>query len=249
MSKKYLDKDGLTYFWGKVKNEIPDLTNYVTKTDYATSSKGGVIKTYNSRALGMHSDGGLQTKIVSYSDYANLDNQAFIGKGTLENVITGKGLLDSGDLKTINSTSIVGSGNIATISNSYGTSQTIGYSQEYSNKNLTYSTTEIDTGKKWINGEPIYRKVITNISIPQATTKIIDSTLTNSYIDTLVFLQGSYTVTSNSYKRIIPWVDRSDVTAQIGVTVTVNGLQLNCGNNAGVGTAGIVIVEYTKATD
>lgn len=45
------------------------------------------------------------------------------------------------------------------ISNEYGTSQAIGYSQEYINKNNVYSTDEVDTGKKWINGKPIYRKV------------------------------------------------------------------------------------------
>lgn len=49
------------------------------------------------------------------------------------------------------------------ISNSYGTSQEIGYSQEYVNNVVkeVYSTNEVKTNKVDVDGKPIYRKVFT----------------------------------------------------------------------------------------
>ena len=71
---------------------IPDLTNYVTKTDYASGSNAGIIKVYSSRGLSMLDDTALQALVKTYSEYASFSNNGFISKGTLENVITGKDL-------------------------------------------------------------------------------------------------------------------------------------------------------------
>jgi len=46
------------------------------------------------------------------------------------------------------------------VENSYSTSQTNAYSCDYLNDCETYSTSEVKTNKVWINGEPIYRKVV-----------------------------------------------------------------------------------------
>lgn len=70
--------------------EIP--SNYVTNTDYATSSVGGVIRTTGTYASGMTSSGQLRSEEKTYAQYASLHDNAFIAKGTLENVIEGKGL-------------------------------------------------------------------------------------------------------------------------------------------------------------
>ena len=76
-------------------SDIPSLTNYVTNTDYANENTGGVIKpmTYFSTAIG--STGTLYCEENSYSVYQSKDNRAFISKGTLENVITGKNLIST----------------------------------------------------------------------------------------------------------------------------------------------------------
>ena len=67
-----------------------DLTDYVKNTDYATSSKGGVVKTgYGSN---VDSNGNLYASNFSYANYQTAGNNNFISKGTLENVITGKNL-------------------------------------------------------------------------------------------------------------------------------------------------------------
>lgn len=69
------------------------LEDYVKNTDYASSSKGGVIKVsdYYNYVVSANS-GVLYTRTKTYQEYTNLDANAFIGKGTLENVITGKDL-------------------------------------------------------------------------------------------------------------------------------------------------------------
>lgn len=71
---------------------IPDLTNYVTKTDYATSSVGGVIKSSSSYGTNTRSDGTLASIEKTYEQYTSASSSMFVSKGTLENVITGKDL-------------------------------------------------------------------------------------------------------------------------------------------------------------
>lgn len=76
---------------GLVSND--DLTNYVTNTDYATSATGGVIRTGASYGTAMASGGILRATAKTYGEYSSAGNYMFVGKGTLENVFAGKGLL------------------------------------------------------------------------------------------------------------------------------------------------------------
>lgn len=68
------------------------LTNYVTNTDYATSSIGGVIRTGASYGTTMTSGGNLRAVAKTYAEYSSAGDYMFVGKKTLENVITGKEL-------------------------------------------------------------------------------------------------------------------------------------------------------------
>lgn len=85
------------------KQIVVDLTDYVKKTDYATSSTGGVVKIDQNYGLRV-SSGTLIGYGVNYTDYQNALNQLVIDKGTLENVITGKGLVSNTIIKNANST-------------------------------------------------------------------------------------------------------------------------------------------------
>lgn len=71
--------------------DLPDLTNYVKNTDYATAGTGGVIKTSSTMSTAMIG-GILMATSKTYSQYESATGNAFIGKGTLENVIAGKNL-------------------------------------------------------------------------------------------------------------------------------------------------------------
>ena len=74
--------------------DIPDLTDYVKNTDYASVNDGGVIKISSTTDTGISTRGVLYAITNSFAAYNSLSNNAFIGKGTLENVIEGKELVN-----------------------------------------------------------------------------------------------------------------------------------------------------------
>lgn len=74
------------------KLDQSDLTNYVTNTNYATDTVGGVIKTSSGNYATGIANGQLRSLTKTYGDYTTAREQMFISKGTLENVITGKNL-------------------------------------------------------------------------------------------------------------------------------------------------------------
>ena len=75
-----------------------DLTDYVKNTDYASASKGGVIKvSMGTYGFTIDSNGNLRSDPLSYANYLTKTNYYNVDKGTLENVITGKGLVSNTD--------------------------------------------------------------------------------------------------------------------------------------------------------
>ena len=80
--------------------------NYVTNTDYATSSVGGVLKVSNGD-YGLTVDSGvLKGTVRTYAQYNYMSSKGLVAKGTLENVITGKNLeVTSNKVTTISSSS------------------------------------------------------------------------------------------------------------------------------------------------
>lgn len=63
-----------------------DLTDYVKFTDYATSSKAGVIKTSVSYGTGCSSSGILIGSTATLETYTSRPDNSFVSKGTLENI-------------------------------------------------------------------------------------------------------------------------------------------------------------------
>ena len=95
---EYVYINGAWELLGKIGVQV-DLTDYVKNTDYASSSKGGVIKA--TLDFGLYNDSqGLRGYTKNYTEYLNGGNGQIIGKGTLENVITGKGLVSNTDYAT-----------------------------------------------------------------------------------------------------------------------------------------------------
>ena len=80
---------------GKGLLDSSALTDYVKNTDYAGTSTGGVVKTGAAYGTQMASSGVLTSVTRTYDQYTSGNNAMFIGKATLENVITGKGLVAS----------------------------------------------------------------------------------------------------------------------------------------------------------
>jgi len=92
-----VESDGSNYAWTGTEwdklGATVDLSNYVQKTDYASTSNAGVIKASSTYATNVNNSGVLYGIQRTYAQYVDDANSMFISKGTLENVITGKGLI------------------------------------------------------------------------------------------------------------------------------------------------------------
>ena len=88
------------------ESDIPSVSGFITNTDYATSSTGGVFKTNSGYGTNMYS-GYLIGATRTYQQYDSGASEAVICKGTLENVITGKGLVSNTDYATQSSTGVI----------------------------------------------------------------------------------------------------------------------------------------------
>ena len=101
MSTKYVDLDGLSRFktkLGTIPTKTSQLTNdsnFITRSSYATpwpSGDAGTIKTIANYGTDVTEGGYLKSQTKTASVYNSADNDMFISKGTLENVITNKDL-------------------------------------------------------------------------------------------------------------------------------------------------------------
>lgn len=121
-------------------------------------------------------------------------------------------------------------------------------------QNLIYSTEETDTGKTWIDGKKIYRKVI-SFNLDNGDTNLID--LSSLNISEIFFdLSKSYYIWSQQ-NRIIPIISTNvDVEAvsatdvaqkQTGIYYNTSEQILHCefGNARSI-QKGIITIEYTK---
>lgn len=75
-----------------------DISNVVKYTDYATSTRGGVIKFSTSHGIVMSADGFLMGSTRTAEQYASNSGNMLINKGTLENVFTYKGFATDADV-------------------------------------------------------------------------------------------------------------------------------------------------------
>lgn len=105
------------------------------------------------------------------------------------------------------------------------------------NEQRSYSTEEINTGEKWIDGKPIYRKVIEN-TFTSGTNTITHNLSIDNYIKVEIFIRTSSTFQNtkgyfNEQNRIV-----AGSLATNNFNVTTNGW---IGN-------GYIILEYTKTT-
>ena len=108
------------------------------------------------------------------------------------------------------------------------------------NEQRSYSTSEINTGKKWIDGKPIYRKVF-NALITAASMDVAHSI---SNVDKIVNVQGfSETNGGNTpsgfYASTSYFFSMTGDRTQLHIRTT----------NAYINTAYNCILEYTKTTD
>lgn len=114
------------------------------------------------------------------------------------------------------------------------------------NKNNTYSTSESKTGETWINGKPIYRKVviIPNVTATQATYDLssipIDICMVNT--SNSFFAQGNYILPIVSYGTNTDW-------SRAFFEVSTKKLYVQFGSVYTMSKNIYITIEYTKTTD
>ena len=120
--------------------------------------------------------------------------------------------------------------------------------QEIYNGNINkYLYDETNTGMKWIDGKPIYRKVINFGYLPNATNKKVSIGYSSSDIN-IIHLYGTareYT----GYTIAIPHSNTGSITQSVQCEINSNGeLYIRTGANYS-NLYCYMILEYTKATD
>lgn len=129
----------------------------------------------------------------------------------------------------------------ASISNTYGTSQSNGYSQEYINgiSNI-YSSSETKVGI-WY-GKPLYRKVVTlTLTNGFASSSVVAQNVDHIHISNAWVVKGTNNITIPVANITANW--------QVRTFTNINYIQIQNNNTDYVGETAYVVVEYTKTTD
>ena len=112
-------------------------------------------------------------------------------------------------------------------------------------KNLVYSQNEIDTGKIWIDGKKIYRKVVNYGVLPNNTEVKKEHNIKD--INEIVSVKGITFLSDEGFFLPIPY--SLDATGNIGLAVSKTQISIityanrtNCINT-------YIILEYTKTTN
>lgn len=112
--------------------------------------------------------------------------------------------------------------------------------------NGNYSYTEVKTGKTWVNGKPIYRKVLVLSSNPIAdnTWRTITYTDYPVNVEDIVsaYLQGNR-ISGYSFQQDANWAFR--------YMINPNGIGYLFGSSTtkSIASGDLVVLEYTKTTD
>ena len=126
--------------------------------------------------------------------------------------------------------------------NSESTTDT--YSCDYINDCNTYSTNEINTGQTWIDGKPIYRKVIDNISMTIGTAQYINTGISN--IREMIDIKSKITTDTQNFFGNQYY--GSSIFFSVNYQKNNNKVLYDLAGSALQGTLQIVMY-YTKTTD
>lgn len=143
-------------------------------------------------------------------------------------------------IKAVNTTPTM-----ASIVDGYSTSTQDGYSCNYVNGINTYSTDEVDTGKKWIDGKKIYR-IVVPFTTGTSTGSWLSENVSISNIDNIL-PNWELNIKYSTYWYKVP----NDIVTEVRISSSSTQLTIEYYMN-GAGFAGanaIAIIEYTKTTD
>lgn len=112
--------------------------------------------------------------------------------------------------------------------------------------NQRYSTDEIDTGKTWIDGKKIYRKVVDCGALPNSTTKTVPHGISN--LDWVVDLKGISEYNTGITFIILPEPHPASIGSSVQLYVSGDNIAIRDGSDLSGYNNTKVIIEYTKTT-
>lgn len=133
----------------------------------------------------------------------------------------------------------------------------INYINDETKENMKeiYSTTEVKTNKVWIDGKPIYRKVLKGEYSTSGSSSFSINLPVGSSVDTMIDYFGTHGMKTGSLARIInkigqPTVSGINYSSTMYYEKTTNNIVVDISGKSSSATAWCeVIVEYTKTTD
>lgn len=105
-----------------------------------------------------------------------------------------------------------------------------------------YSTKEVKTNKVWIDGKPIYRKVIKDINVTSNMSETISTGLSNVNV---INIYGEYHTTDYGVVQTIPYISQSKEYV-IEVISMNNGAIIRYRTASGFNGKSNIVLEYTK---
>lgn len=105
-----------------------DLTDYVKNTDYGNATTGGVVKGTGAYSFTIDNQGRPNANTLTYEQYGSYSDNNFISKGTLNNVITGKGLVSNTDYANSSVGGVIKTGKCLGLNNGVVYATTLSYS-------------------------------------------------------------------------------------------------------------------------
>ena len=188
--------------------------------------------------------GGVKTQIDTIND--NKANQTVIA--TRQANLVASRRYEIGDQFIYNNTLYKATQVIAANTNintgSGGNATTADNISSQISKIANYSTSESDTGMRWIDSKPIYRKVVNFGTLPNASAKAVNHGISN--LDTVVNFYGSIFNTTTGDRLSLNVPSPSGPLYDILTTVTDTQVKINCAVDRSHQNA-IVVIEYTKS--
>lgn len=107
-----------------------------------------------------------------------------------------------------------------------------------------YRTDEFPTGQFWVDGKPIYRKVIDFGALPNAATKSIAHNISN--IDLIFHFYAMASPSAGIFTLHIPHVSETDLLLQIRMAVSLTHVIIVTANDWSAYARCFAVIEYTK---
>ena len=231
-------------------------TNIGTLSNLTTSNKADLVDAVN------EVNGVATTNASHIGNLSNLTTEANTSLVAAINEVDGEADTNNQNIGTMTNlettvkSSLVGAINEVNdkvgVLNAYSTTQDKSYSANYINTLNNYSTSETVCGT-WIDGKPLYRKVISN-TLPNATTdgnNVSKEITIADNIDNAFFDKG-YFITSSGNHTPLPFnQESSGIAIKVNLTIKNSNKKIVLNNNytSFNGDTAIIVILYTKTTD